>query len=77
MQHGMPSQRGWPTLTKIAFVGFVAIAGYLLVSEHSAHLALVVPFWPVLLVVGVCGGMHLFMHHGGTHKAHSDDGELR
>jgi hypothetical protein len=46
------------------FVGFLAIAAYLLVSEHRAHLAQALPW----LIVLLCPLMHLFMHRG--HGAH-------
>ncbi|MDE2185051.1 MAG: DUF2933 domain-containing protein [Alphaproteobacteria bacterium] len=50
---------------------FLAIAGYFLVTEHSAHLALAVPYLPWLLLLA-CPLMHVFMHHG--HGGHADDG---
>lgn len=42
------------------FLGFLAIAGYFLLSEHRAH---VVPYLPFLLLLA-CPLMHLFMHRG-------------
>ncbi len=46
---------------------FLAIAGFFLVTEHSAHLALAIPYLPWLLLLA-CPLMHLFMHHGhGSH----------
>ncbi|MBT8764810.1 DUF2933 domain-containing protein [Pseudomonas sp. DB1] len=49
------------------FLGFIAIAGYFLLTEHRAH---VVPYLPFLLLLA-CPLMHLFMHHGhGGHGGH-------
>src|SRR5271165_334192 len=62
----------WRTRTGLVFLGFSAIAAYFLITEHSAHLALAVPFLPWLLVAA-CPLMHLFMHHGhGGHGSGSD-----
>jgi hypothetical protein len=46
----------------IVLIGFLAIAGYFLITEHYAH---IVPFLPWLLLLA-CPIMHLFMH-GGHH----------
>jgi Protein of unknown function (DUF2933) len=47
-------------------IGFLAISGFFLVTEHSAHL-LDIPPWLFLLS---CPLMHLFMHHGhGGHRS--------
>lgn len=49
------------------FLGFLAIAGYFLLTEHRAH---VVPYLPFLLLLA-CPLMHLFMHRGhGGHGGH-------
>ena len=49
------------------FLGFLAIAGYFLLTEHRAH---VIPYLPFLLLLA-CPLMHLFMHRGhGGHDAH-------
>jgi hypothetical protein len=45
----------------IVLIGFLAIGGYFLVTEHWAH---VIPFLPWLFLLA-CPLMHLFMHHGG------------
>jgi len=42
------------------FIGFAAIALFLLAAEHRAHLLGWLP-WLILLA---CPLMHLFMHHG-------------
>ncbi|MBI2379447.1 MAG: DUF2933 domain-containing protein [Gammaproteobacteria bacterium] len=51
------------------FLGFLAIAGYFLLTEHRAH---VVPYLPFLLLLA-CPLMHIFMHHG--HGGHGAGGE--
>jgi hypothetical protein len=48
------------------FVGFAAIAAYFLITEHSAHIALALPYLPYLLLLA-CPLMHVFMHHGHHH----------
>ena len=52
----------------IILLGFLAIGGYFLITEHGAH---IVPFLPWLLLLA-CPLMHLFMH-GGHGGHHSDD----
>ncbi|MBF7731710.1 DUF2933 domain-containing protein [Pseudomonas sp. N040] len=46
------------------FWGFVAIAGFFLLTEHTAHLLGVLPY----LLLAACPLMHVFMHHG--HAGH-------
>lgn len=48
-------------------VGFLAVAGYFLWAEHSAHVVAYLPW----ILVGGCVLMHFFMHHG--HKDHGTD----
>lgn len=48
------------------FLGFLAIAGYFLLTEHRAH---VLPYLPFLLLLA-CPLMHLFMHRGHGHDGH-------
>jgi hypothetical protein len=63
-------QRGFfSSRANVALLGFLAIAGYFLATEHWAH---VVPFLPWALVLA-CPLMHVFMHgghggHGGSDK---------
>jgi hypothetical protein len=46
------------------FWGFVGIAGFFLLTEHTAHLQGILPY----LLLAACPLMHLFMHHGhGSH----------
>jgi hypothetical protein len=53
------------------FCGFVAIALFFLIAEHSAHLGFVVPYLPLALV-GLCVVLHSYMH-GLGHGRHSDE----
>ena len=51
----------------IALAAFLAIGAIFLVTEHRAHLAGWIPYWPYLLLLA-CPLMHLFMHGGhGSH----------
>ncbi|MBI2235646.1 MAG: DUF2933 domain-containing protein [Magnetospirillum sp.] len=59
--------RFWRSRTGIALLVFLGFAGVLLVTEHWAHLAGVLP---LLLPLLICGLMHLFMHHGHGHGGH-------
>lgn len=56
------------------FYGFLAIAGFLLFTEHRAHVLGVLPY----LLLLACPLMHLFHHgHGGSgqHTHHNDSSE--
>lgn len=48
-------------------IAFLAIGGFYLITEHTAHLFGVLPF----AFLFACPLMHLFMHHGGGHS-HGD-----
>lgn len=55
---------------KWAFMGFLIIAAYLLITEHRAHLlGWLSSYWIFLLVIA-CPLMHLFMHRGHGHGGH-------
>ena len=55
--------------TGLVLIGFLAIAGFFLITEHTAHVFGVLP-WLFLLA---CPLMHLFMHGGqGGHNGQSD-----
>jgi hypothetical protein len=55
----------WRSRGGLVLVGFLAVAGYFLVTEHTAHVVGALP-WLLLLA---CPLMHLFMHHGhGGHR---------
>lgn len=53
---------------RIVFVGFLAFALLLLLTEHRAHVLGVLPY----LILLACPLMHLFMHH-----EHGEDDDSR
>jgi hypothetical protein len=57
-----------------ALAVFLAIAGFFLWQEHKAH---IIGYGPVLLLLGLCLGMHLLMHgsHGGGNHDYHHDGK--
>ncbi|WP_262696072.1 DUF2933 domain-containing protein [Kordiimonas aquimaris] len=59
--------------SRIGFVFsvFLAVAALMLLFEHKAHINLG-GILPLLLLVGLCVGMHFFMHHGHSDHYHSD-----
>ena len=69
-QDGASANVGRPLLKTPAgwaLIGFLAIAAFYLVTEHTAHLFGFLPF-AILLA---CPLMHIFMHHGhGGHHHH-------
>lgn len=56
-------------LGPIVLIGFLAIGGYFLWTEHRAHVATAIPYLPFILLAA-CALMHLF--HGG-HGGHAPD----
>ena len=63
--------RFWRTKTGLVCAGFLAIAAFFLITEHTAHVLGVLPW----LLLAACPLMHLFMHHGhGTseHEGHTE-----
>jgi Protein of unknown function (DUF2933) len=69
--NGAPGRPEGAARARWVFVGFLAIAAYLALSEHRAHLAQALPW----LIVLVCPLMHVFMHRGhGAHHGGSTDG---
>ena len=58
----------------LVLLGFLAIAGLLLFTEHRAHVLGALIYLPLLL----CPLMHLFMHGGhGGHGSHGPDDRNR
>lgn len=53
--------------SRLALIGFLAVAAFFLFSEHRAHILGILPY----LLVLACPLMHLF-HHG--HHGHEDRG---
>ena len=65
-RHGggfLSSRAGWVA------IGFSAIAGVLLFTEHRAHVLGVLIWLPLL----ACPLMHMFMHGGHRHGSHQHD----
>ena len=62
-----PERGSWfRSPTTLALVGFLAIAAFFLLTEHTAHVFGALPF----LLILTCPLMHLFMRggHGGHHQ---------
>jgi hypothetical protein len=71
MEHGNHDRKPggfFVSRANLVLIGFLAVGGFYLVTEHRAHLY---GWWPFLFILA-CPLMHLFMHHG--HGEH-DDGE--
>ena len=56
----------------MVLLGFLAVAGFFLWGEHTAH---ILGFLPLILLLGLCVGLHFFMHggHGGGHGSHGNE----
>jgi len=50
----------WRKPGGIVLIGFLTIAGFLLFTEHRAHVLGILPY----LLLAACPLMHIFMHHG-------------
>jgi quinol-cytochrome oxidoreductase complex cytochrome b subunit len=50
----------WKTRSGVVLCGFLLIAGFYLLTEHTAHVFGALPY----LLIAACPLMHLFMHHG-------------
>jgi DUF2933 family protein len=68
-KHESANDGAMKSRTNIAFIVFLVIAAFFLVTEHRAHLAGWIPYWPYLLLLA-CPLMHLFMHGGHGHAGH-------
>ena len=66
--HDEAARPWWKTRSGIVLGGFLLIALFYLLTEHTAHFFGVLPF----LLVLACPVMHLFMHHG--HGGHGGSG---
>ncbi len=62
----------WHTPPGIVLCGFLAIAAFFLLTEHTAHMFGALPY----LLLAACPLMHIFMHHGHGHHHGDDDGRL-
>lgn len=61
--HGANDHRRHNRRSQWVLLGFFAVAGYFLITEHRAHLLPFLGYLPYLLLLA-CPLMHLF-HHGG------------
>jgi hypothetical protein len=71
MQRQQQEQPWWRSPTGLVTIGFLGVAGFFLLTEHTAHVFGVLPW----LLIAACPLMHLFMHHGhggGGHPGGSD-----
>lgn len=68
VDHEHSARRKGSSRSTWVLIGFLAIAAYLLLSEHRAHFLAWLPF--VLLLA--CPLLHLLHGHGGhgTHRGH-------
>ena len=64
-QQDLPSF--WRSPAGIALAVVIAVGGFYLLTEHTAHVFGVLPY----LLVLACPLMHMFMHHGHHHGDHS------
>jgi len=70
---GLPAASWWKTSSGLVMCGFLLVAGFYLVTEHTAHLFGMLPF----LLVLACPLMHLFHHHRhGGHRPASSSAPL-
>jgi len=67
MNKSTNEKRGWwRTRSGFVLIGFLAIAGFFLVTEHQAHVLGALPF----ILLALCPLMHLFHGHGGHGGGH-------
>ena len=57
-------------------IGFLAIGGFYLLTEHRAHLIPYLGYLPFLLILA-CPLMHVFMHGGHGGHGGGDDSRSR
>ncbi len=61
-------RRWWRSRLNWALIGFLAIAGFFLFTEHRAHVLGVLP----IALVALCPLLHLFGHGGHRHSDKED-----
>jgi hypothetical protein len=80
MTHGYPHRHAdalgpdfpwWRSKSGIVLLGFLAVAAFFLLTEHTAHVFGALPW----LVLAACPLMHLFMHGGHGHGGRNDDAD--
>ena len=57
----------WRSPAGLALAVAVAVAGFYLLTEHTAHVFGALPY----LLLLACPLMHVFMHHGHGHGDHN------
>lgn len=62
----------WRSPAGLTLLVAIAVGGFYLVTEHTAHLFGVLPY----LLILACPLMHMFMHHGHGH-GHGGHGRPR
>lgn len=71
MDHQYPhDQSRTPSTVHWVMLGFIAIIGFFLITEHRAHLYGALPY----VILLACPIMHLFMHRG--HGGQSDGSSI-
>ena len=68
-EHQTPRESFWRSRTGWALIGFLAIGGFFLVTEHRAHLLGWLPF----ILLALCPLMHFFGHGGHDHSRNKED----
>ncbi len=66
VEHG---EARWRSRSGLVLIGFAAVAGFFLLSEHRAHALGWLP-WLILLA---CPLLHVFMHGGHGKEEHRHD----
>jgi hypothetical protein len=67
---GPRPERPWQV--RVGFWLLLVIAAFYLLTEHRAHLALGLPYLPLLLLAA-CPLIHMFGHGGhGGHRGHTE-----
>lgn len=73
-----PESSWWRSRSGVVLLGFLAVAAFFLLTEHTAHVFGALPW----LLLAACPLMHLFMHGGhgghghGGRDSRSDDADL-
>ena len=63
----------WRSRTKLPFIGFLAIAGYFIWTEHQAH---IMPYLIWILLIA-CLLLHGYMHGGHGHGGDEDSNNMK
>lgn len=69
-EHSGP-QSFWRSRVGMVLIGFLAVAAFLLIAEHRAHIF--VGAWFIWLLPLMCLGMHFFHGGHGGHSGHGGD----